>query len=176
VTKESHTRAAAANAQHLTAPDSEDPDVEVTLPSIQPEDHIRDKYLGDLYVYLTEKQLPLNNHAERITLLLSEDFFVGSDKLLYRISLPRGKHAKFTNAEIRLALPQKFISEVVEKVHQFDHFSKERNFQCLRSRFYAKNLFDAVCKYEAVLIQGFSLLAYGVGSQSLSVSSLAVSL
>jgi len=72
---------------------------------------------------------------------------VGSDKLLYIISLPRGKHAKLTSSEIRLAWPQKFISEVVEKVHQFGHFSKERNFQFLRSCFYAKNLFDAVCKY-----------------------------
>jgi len=83
-----------------------------------------------------------------LMLMLSEDFIIQPVGLLYRISVPRNmKQARVISTELRLALPQKYLAEIVEQCHNLGHFSKERNFQFLRSRFYAKNLFDAVNQF-----------------------------
>jgi hypothetical protein len=84
-----------------------------------------------------------------MTLLLSEDFLVDENGILYRISLPRGKKAsRVQSTEIRLAIPQIYLAEVVKQAHELGHLSKERNFEFLRTRYYAKNLWDAVVRYQ----------------------------
>jgi hypothetical protein len=121
----------------------------LTVPSVSPSDYESDPYLSDMYMYLSRGILPVINEQARVTLLLSEDFIIHTDGLLYRISVPRGKkQARVMSTEVRLALPQKYLAEVVEQTHHLGHFSKERNFQFLRSRFYAKNLFDAVNQFQ----------------------------
>jgi hypothetical protein len=63
--------------------------------------------------------------------------------------LPRGKKvSRVQSTESHLALPQIYLAEVVEKAHELGHFSKERNFEFLRTTFYAKNLYDAVARYQ----------------------------
>jgi hypothetical protein len=127
-------------------PDEQD-DIEV--PTIDPADYLADKHLRDIYLYLTQGLLTNNDKADRITLLLAEDFFVDEKGILYRISLPRGKKAsRVQSTEIRLAIPEKYLAEIVERCHQIGHLSKEKNFQFLRARFYAKNLWDAVVRYQ----------------------------
>jgi len=120
----------------------------LTIPSVSASDYESDPYLSNIFAYLTRGTLPIDNAQARITLLLSEDFIIQPDGLLYRISVPRNKkQARVISTELRLALPQKYLAEIVEQCHNLGHFSKERNFQFLRSRFYAKNLFDAVNQF-----------------------------
>ncbi len=122
---------------------------EIPVPSIQPTDYLADPYLKNIYIYLTQGKLTKSDKEDRTTLLLAEDFFVNELGILYRISLPRGKKAtRVQSTEIRLALPQKYLAEVVAQAHNMGHFSKERNFEFLRTRFYAKNLWDAVAGYQ----------------------------
>jgi hypothetical protein len=52
------------------------------------------------------------------------------------------------STEIRLAIAQKYLAEIFERCHQIGHLSKEKNFQFLRARSYAKNLWDAVVRYQ----------------------------
>jgi hypothetical protein len=139
---------ASAPQSQTTAID--DPKVlDVTVPRIQPSDYETDTHLKNIYAYLTKGMLTGNDSDDRVTLLLSEDFFVDSDGILYRISLPRGKKiTRVQSTEIRLALPQIYLAEVVARCHDLGHFSKERNFEFLRTRFYAKNLYDAVVQYQ----------------------------
>ena len=122
---------------------------EIPVPSIQPADYLDDTYLKNIYIYLTQGKLTNSDKEDRTTLLLAEDFFVNEIGIMYRISLPRGKKAtRVQSTEIRLALPQKYLAEVVAQAHDMGHFSKERNFEFLRTRFYAKNLWDAVSGYQ----------------------------
>jgi hypothetical protein len=121
----------------------------IIIPSISPTDYENDKYLSELYAFLKHNILPANDSVARQILLMSEDFYIGDDNLLYRISVPRTKkQARVQSTEIRLALPQIYLSEVVKQCHDaLGHFSKERNFEFLRARYYAKNLFDCVSQY-----------------------------
>jgi hypothetical protein len=120
----------------------------ITIPFISPTDYENDKYLSELYAYLKHNILPINDFVARQVLLMSEDFYIGDDNLLYRISVPRTKkQARVQSTEIRLALPQIYLAEVVKQCHELGHFSKERNFEFLRARYYAKNLFDCVSQY-----------------------------
>ena len=101
-----------------------------------PEDYLADKHLRNIYFYLTQGLLTNNDKDDRITLLLSEDFFVNKNGILYRIWLPRGKRAsRVQSTEIRLAIPEIYLAEIVERCHQLGHSSKEKNFQFLRTRF-----------------------------------------
>ena len=123
--------------------------ISIEVPNIQPADYETDYYLKDIYLYLKNGSLTNSDNTDRITLLLAEDFFVDEQGILYRISLPRGKKAsRVQSTEIRLALPQKYLAEVVQRAHELGHFSKERNFEFLRTRYYAKNLWDAVVRYQ----------------------------
>lgn len=123
-------------------------DADIPVPCIQPSDYITDQYLKNIYIYLTQGSLSNCDQEDRITLLLADDFFVDPEGILYNISLPRGKKAnRVQSTEVRLALPQKYIAEVVQRAHELGHFSKERNFEFLRTRFYAKNLWDAVVRF-----------------------------
>jgi len=107
-------------------------------PSVKPSDYETDTYLKNLYLYLTLGELPNNDKEARIVLLLQENIFVNSAGLVY-------KQVQCT--EISLVLPQIYLPEVVARCHELGHFSSERNYQLLRSRFYAKNLHDAVVRY-----------------------------
>ena len=95
--------------------------------------------IPSLYAFLKYNILPSNDSVARQTLLMGEDFYIGDDDLLYRISVPRTKkQARVQSTEIRLALPQIYLSEVVKQCHELGHFSKERNFEFLRARYYTK--------------------------------------
>ena len=123
-------------------------ETDIPIPSIHPEDYENDKYLRNIYMYLSRGLLTNDNKQDRITLLLSEDFFINDKGILYRISLPRGKKvSRVQSTEIRLALPQKYLAEVVRAAHNLGHFSQQRTFEFLRIRFYAKNLWDAVAGF-----------------------------
>jgi len=66
--------------------------------------------LKNLYLYLTLGELPHNDKEARIVLLLQENFFVNSEGLLYRISLPKGrKNKQVQSTEISLALPHIYL-------------------------------------------------------------------
>ena len=119
---------------------------QIEIPTIRPEDYENDNFLRDIYLYLTKGKLT-DTARDRITLLLSDDYFV-EEGLLYRISLPRGKAARVQSTEVRLALPQIYLAEVIRAAHDLGHFSQQRTFEFLRSRYYAKNLYDAVAKYQ----------------------------
>ena len=108
---------------------TEEVDDMLTIPSVVPSDYETDPHLSHLFSYLTSGSLPANDAQARTTLLLSKDFFNHTDGLLYRISIPRSKkQARVNSTEIRLALPQKYLAEVVQQCHNLGHFSKERNF------------------------------------------------
>jgi hypothetical protein len=133
----------------VTATDHNNGPSEIIIPQILPTDYETDTYLKDIYLYLTQGLLTGSDDQDRATLLLAEDFFVDQNGSLYRISLPRGKKAsRVQSTEIRLALPQIYLAEVGEKAHELGHFSKERNLELLLTRFYAKNLYDAVARYQ----------------------------
>jgi hypothetical protein len=120
----------------------------LTVPSIKPDDYLSDPFLRNIYLFLTQNMLTGSDIEDRTTLLLADDFFTDESGILYRLSLPMGKKNKRVHTtEIRLALPQKYLAEVIQQVHDLGHFSKERNFEFLRTRFYAKNLFDAISRY-----------------------------
>jgi len=114
----------------------------VIIPSILPTDYENDKYLSELYAFLKHNILPANDSVARQTLLLSEDFYIGDDNLLYRISVPRTqKQVRVQSTEIRLVLPQIYLSEVVKQCHDtLGHFSKERNFE-----FYVLDITLKIC-------------------------------
>jgi hypothetical protein len=57
-----------------------------------------------------------NDEEDRVILILAEDFFVDEKGIIYRISLPRGKKAtRAQSTEIKLAIPEKYLAEIVER-------------------------------------------------------------
>jgi hypothetical protein len=92
-------------------PDAKIDYTDTAIPSIQPEDYESDPYLKNIYLYLTRGQLTNSDREDRMTLLLSEDFLVDENGILYRISLPRGKKAsRVQSTKIRLAIPQIYLA------------------------------------------------------------------
>lgn len=119
------------------------------MPTIVPADYVTDTHFSNIYLFLTQGLLTNNDKVDRITLLLAVDFFVDEKGILYRISLPRGKKATHAQStEIRLAIADKYLAEIVERGHHIGHLSKEKNFQFLHARFYAKNFWDAAVRYQ----------------------------
>jgi hypothetical protein len=105
----------------VTATDHNNGPSEIIVPQILPTDYETDMYLKDIYLYLTQGLLTGSDDQDRATLLLAEDFFVDQNSILYRISLQRGKKAsRVQSTEIRLALPQIYLAEVVEKSTSWD--------------------------------------------------------
>jgi hypothetical protein len=75
----------------LPTDSTDDTDEMLNIPSVSPSDYESDPYLCDLFTHLSRGTLPVNNERARIILLLSEDFKIQRDGLMYRISVPRGK-------------------------------------------------------------------------------------
>jgi Integrase zinc binding domain len=110
---------------------------------------LTDPYLKNIYLYSTQGLLSGSDSVDRITLLLADDFFLDENQILYRISLPQGKKSsRVQSTEICLALSQKYLAQIVQKAHDMGEFSKERTVEFFRTRIYAKNLWDAILRYQ----------------------------
>jgi hypothetical protein len=116
---------------------------------ISSSDYENGESLKNMFNFLNKGQLTGIDSEDRITLLLQHDFFIDqTNGLLYKIALPKSKKiARTSPTEVLLALPERYLSYVVEVVHNAGHFSAEKTYQFLRSKYYAKNLFRCVIEF-----------------------------
>lgn len=141
------------NGQLISTSDSATPMVHQAnnlQPSVQltADDYLSDEEFKHQYAYQKTGQLTGTDSIDRITLLTAELYLLEND-YLYRITTPRAKkQARVEQVQKRLCLPLVFRNEIISFYHtNLGHFSSEKQFLCMQSRFYFKTLYQDIVDF-----------------------------
>ena len=138
-----------ANTQNQQSSTQTDNKYLTYIPSISPSDYKDDLEFSAMYCYLADGTLTGDYKTDKLLILLSEDFMIDTDKLLYRITIPRKKNSP-TAAIVykRLCLPATHRDHTFKICHDLlSHPARDRLFLAMKTRFYYKNLYNDCIQY-----------------------------
>ena len=124
-------------------------------PDIKPTDYESDSEFSSMYAYLSHGTLTGDATKDRLLILLSEDFLIDTDQIMYKITFPRNKRlASAGIVERRICLPFTHRNHAFRIVHNLcGHAGRDRLFSAMRSRFYYKTLYADCMNYASSCIE-----------------------
>ena len=130
-------------------PTNRQTDEMLALPNISPDDYMNDTEFSFMYSFLRDGILPADPSKAKFVTLLSEDFILEDNGLLYRVTIPRNKKSTLVGVQRRLCIPKRFRVHILKTYHDkfLNHFGREKTYLTLRQRFYYKDLYQDCIAY-----------------------------
>ena len=117
----------------------------VELLPISSQDYMVDDQFAPMYIYLTNGELTGNEKVDKKILLTADQHFLEYG-LMYKISLPRSRRQQpiCPLTERLCVVPKAFRFDLLNHMHNFGHFGRDKLFLTLHSRYYWYSLFSDV--------------------------------
>jgi len=118
------------------------------IPDLESTDYEYDDEFGPMYKYLMTGDLSEDEAINKTTFLTQEQFILQNSEL-YKIGTRRSKNlAKLVPVHKRLCVPLKFRFVILQQMHDnVGHFSIDKIFLAISSRFYWKTIYGDVQAY-----------------------------
>ena len=120
----------------------------VDLPVIDSEDYMQDAEFKYMFQYLKEGTLTDDDDQDRLTLLMSDQYYIDNDAL-YRLTPPRNKkQSRLCTHNVRLCVPLSYRHDILSHFHdRLGHMGVQRLFLTLSERLYWKTLYTDLHEY-----------------------------
>jgi len=134
--------------KHTQTTDNGSSDEIIMIPDLESTDYEYDDEFGPMYKYLMTGDLS-EDEAINKTIFLTHEQFILQNSKLYKIETPRRKNlAKLVPVRKRLCVPLKFRFVILQQMHDnAGHFSIDKMFLAISSRFYWKTIYGDVQAY-----------------------------
>jgi len=117
--------------------------------SLTPSDYLEDLYAGDIYRYLRDEILPVDENKARVVLMKADNKFIGNDGLLYNIAQPRNtKRGNSDSVTIQKIVPEKYVGLLLEYMHiATGHSNIDKLFATLKRSFTFERAYTRTLKH-----------------------------